>query len=104
MGASSAISVVASEAAERLYEHARFMDLLEHKGNFDRVREGLPAGKTLTGRLASGQGLVKPEIAVLLAYSKMNYTQSILLSDIPDDPFVSKQLVHTRQLPESLLH
>lgn len=86
------VSVVVSGAPQRLYEHARFMDLLELKGNFDRESEGLPVKKTLTTRLARGEGLVKPEIAVLLAYSKMNYTQSILASDIPDDAFVEDRL------------
>ncbi|MCB1772618.1 MAG: NAD-glutamate dehydrogenase [Gammaproteobacteria bacterium] len=88
-----AISIVVSEAPRRLYEHARFMDLQEQRGAFSRKLEGLPDKKTLTERLAMGKGLTKPEVAVLLAYSKMAYYEAIIGSDVPDDPFVADRLV-----------
>ena len=87
-----AISIIVAAGASRLYEQARLMDLLELKGNFDRDLEGLPQKKPLTERIARQQGLTKPEVAVLLAYSKMNYFQAIVDSGIPDDPFVSAWL------------
>ena len=87
-----AVSIVVAGGAQRLYEQARFMDLLEYTGRFDRQLEGLPEKKALTERLALEQGLTKPEVAVLLAYSKMNYYEAILASDIPDDPFVQNRL------------
>jgi len=88
-----AISIVVAGGDQRLYEQARFMDLLEHTGRFNRQLEGLPDKKALTERLALEQGLTKPELAVLLAYSKMNYFEAILASDIPDDPFVRERLI-----------
>ena len=88
-----AISLVATGGPQRLYEQARFIDLLEQSGRLDRRLEGLPDKKALTERLALGQGLSKPEIAVLLAFSKMSYFESIVASDIPDDPFVLDRLV-----------
>jgi glutamate dehydrogenase len=88
-----AISVVAAGGVPRLYEQARFMDLLEQKGSFSRQLEGLPDRKNLNERQAAGRGLTKPEIAVLLAYSKMNYFEAIVASDIPDDRFVLDRLV-----------
>jgi len=88
-----AISIVAAGGAQRLYEQARFIDLLEQKSAFSRQLEGLPDRKALTERQALGQGLTKPEIAVLLAYSKMNYFEAIVASDIPDDRFVLDRLV-----------
>ena len=88
-----AISIVVSEAPRRLYEHARFMQLQEQRGAFSREREGLPDKKALSERLAMGKGLTKPEVAVLLAYSKMAYYEAILGSDIPDDPFVADRLL-----------
>jgi glutamate dehydrogenase len=87
-----AISVVAAGGAQRVYEQARFMDLLEQSGRLNRKLEGLPDRKALTERLAQAQGLTKPELAVLLAYSKMNYFEAIVASDIPDDPFVLDRL------------
>ena len=88
-----AISIVHAGGAQRLYEQARFIDLLEQKGGFSRQLEGLPDKKALNERLALGQGLTKPEIAVLLAYSKMNYFEAVSTSDIADDPFVLGRLV-----------
>jgi len=87
-----AISTIVAGGAQRLYEQARFMDLLEHTGRFSRQLEALPDKKALTERLALEQGLTKPEVAVLLAYSKMNYFEAIVASDIPDDPFVQDRL------------
>ncbi|MCP5312397.1 MAG: NAD-glutamate dehydrogenase [Chromatiaceae bacterium] len=87
------ISIVNAGGVQRMYEQARFMDLLEQKGGFNRQLEGLPDKKALTERLALGQGLSKPEIAVLLAYSKMNYFEAVVESDIPDDPFVLDRLI-----------
>ena len=87
-----AISIVVAGGAQRMYEQARFIDLLEQSGRFDRRLEGLPEKKALTERLALEQGLTKPEVSVLLAYSKMAYYEAILDSDIPDDPFVQNRL------------
>lgn len=87
-----AISVVAAAGVDRLYEQARFMDLLEQKGTFSRALESLPDRKAITERRASGKGLTKPEISVLLAYSKMAYFEAIVSSDLPDDPFVLDRL------------
>ncbi len=87
------ISMVAAAGGARLYEHARFMELLENKGVLNRELEGLPPKKVLTDRMAQGQGLTKPEVAVLLAYSKMNYFEAIVASDIPDNPFMLDRLI-----------
>ena len=56
------------------------------------VRPGsnLPSRKELTAR---GQGYLRPELSILLAYSKMNYFDAIVASDIPDDPFVVNLLL-----------
>ena len=89
-----AVSIVHAAGVERLYEQARFMDLLEQKGPFNRQLEDLPDKKAITERMALGKGLTKPEIAVLLAYSKMAYFEAIVGSDIPDDPFMLDRLMH----------
>ena len=68
------------------------MDLLEQSGRLNRRLEGLPDKRALTERLALGRGLNR-EVAVLLAYSKMSYFESIVASDIPDDPFVLDRLI-----------
>lgn len=49
----------------------------------DRAREGLPSDQTLQQR--QHQGLVAPEVAILLAHSKITLNQALLKSDLPDD-------------------
>jgi glutamate dehydrogenase len=43
-------------------------------------------------RQASQRGLTKPEIAVLHAYSKMNYYDALIESDISDDPYLRAEM------------
>ena len=87
-----AISMVAWNAPEKLYEHARFIDSLEQRGRLNRALEFLPGAKSIAERQARGQGLTKPEISVLHAYSKMNYYEALLDSDIPDDTYLRAEL------------
>jgi glutamate dehydrogenase len=71
----------------------RFMNELEKRGQLNRQLEFLPDEKTLVERKINGQGLTRPELAVLIAYSKMNLKQDILTSKIPEDPYFSKYLL-----------
>ncbi|MES9897952.1 MAG: NAD-glutamate dehydrogenase [Sedimenticola sp.] len=87
------VSMVASEAPQRLYEHSRFIDFLEQKGMLNRELECLPDKKDIAQRQAAGTGLTKPEISTLHAYSKMTYYDALINSDIPDDPFLLSELV-----------
>ena len=54
----------------------------------------------LAERKARGQGLTRPELAVLLSYAKIVAFQQLLDSDVPEDPYLSKELV--RYFPEPL--
>ncbi|TVT55812.1 MAG: NAD-glutamate dehydrogenase [Sedimenticola thiotaurini] len=88
-----AISMVVSEAPVRLNEHARFIDYLENEGRINRELEYLPSKKAIAERQAANRGLTKPEVAVLLAYSKMTYFDALIHSDIPDDSFLETELL-----------
>lgn len=87
------ISMMVSNAAERLNEHARFIDYLETEGRLNRELEFLPSKKVIAERKAARHGLTKPEVAVLLAYSKMTYFEALIHSDIPDDEFLESELI-----------
>jgi len=87
-----AISLVGSEAPERIYELARFIDFLEAQGRLDRALEFLPDRSTIAERQVQQQGLTKPEVSVLHAYSKMTYFDALIHSDIPDDEFLLSEL------------
>ena len=88
------ISMVVSEAHERLSEHARFIDFLENEGRLNRGLEFLPSKKVIAERQAAKKGLTKPEVSVLLAYSKMTYFDALIHSDIPDDEFLETELIN----------
>ena len=54
----------------------------------------------MTERKLRGMGLTRPELSVLLSYSKLVAYPALLASDIPEDPYLSKELV--RYFPEPL--
>jgi glutamate dehydrogenase len=70
------------------------MVALERAGAMDRGSEELPLLETLMERRTRGQSLTRPELAVLLAYSKLTFKQSLLDSDIPDDPVLHSYLAN----------
>ena len=74
--------------------HARYLRTLEARGAA-RPRARVPARPTkqLAERQASGLGLTTPEFAVLLAYTKTTNVREMLASDLPDDPYLSRDLV-----------
>lgn len=71
----------------------RLMQMLELRGELDRAVEFLPSGAELQERRARGEGLTRPELAVLLAYAKLSLHAEVLASDLPDDPFFAADLL-----------
>ena len=72
--------------------------MLEAEGRLDRAVEFLPGDEALEERAKRGEGLTRPELAVLLAYAKLSLDDHILRSDVPDDPYFDGEL--TRYFPE----
>ena len=60
---------------------------LEKYSGLDRQIENLPNDETLANRISNGEGLYRPELAVLMAYNKMTMFQALLNSDVPEDSF-----------------
>lgn len=94
------ISMMQTNAAVRLDEHANLMRMLERKGLLDRAIEFLPNEDEIAERRNRKIGLTRPELAVLLAYSKIALFQTLLDSELPDDPGLEPLL--TAYFPESL--
>ena len=88
-----AISVMAAFAGERLDEHANLMRILERQGLLDRAIEYLPSEDVVAERKAQSLGLTRPEIAVLLSYSKITLYQDLLDGTLPDDPSLETELL-----------
>ncbi|TAJ71360.1 MAG: NAD-glutamate dehydrogenase [Phenylobacterium sp.] len=87
-----ALSLLELDTVGELEPHARFMAELEQAGRLDRAVEGLPDGLTIQERLKAGRGLYRPELAVLLAYGKLELKRDIVASHAPDDPFFEGRL------------
>ncbi|WP_374469383.1 NAD-glutamate dehydrogenase [Phenylobacterium sp.] len=87
-----ALSLLEMDAAGELEPHARFMTELEHAGRLDRAVEGLPDAAAVAERQAAGVGLTRPELAVLLAYGKLELKREMVASQAPDDPFFERRL------------
>ncbi len=95
---SQAISTLELQAGARLPEYQRLIRTLERSGELNRALEFLPADDELADRRKRGVGLSRPELSILLAYSKIWLTNHLLASDVPEDPYLSSELV--RYFPE----
>jgi glutamate dehydrogenase len=97
---SQALSMMEATASPRLQEHAHFIRTLELAGELDRAVEFLPSIEELAERGKAGRGLTRPELAVLLSYSKMNLYRRLVASDVPEDKYLGGEL--TRYFPGEL--
>ncbi|MGO4550003.1 NAD-glutamate dehydrogenase [Lysobacter sp. 2RAF19] len=95
-----AISLMERMSLSRMGSKQHFMRTLEAQGLLDRQIEFLPTDKEIAERKARGQGLTRPELSVLLSYSKIVLFQQLLNSDVPEDAYLSKELI--RYFPKPL--
>ena len=95
-----ALSLMERMSVHRLGSKQHFIRTLESQGLLDRQIEFLPSDAEIAERKSRGQGLTRPELAVLLSYSKIVLFQQLLDSDVPEDPYLSKELV--RYFPQPL--
>ncbi|NEV00597.1 NAD-glutamate dehydrogenase, partial [Bradyrhizobium uaiense] len=70
----------------------RLMQSLELRGLLSRAVEFLPDDAALTERTRRGQFLTRPELAVLLAYAKLTLYDDLLVTGVPDDPYLAREL------------
>ncbi len=76
-----------------LDEAQRFMQHLESIDRLNRSIEFLPENEELADRMAAEQGLSRPEIAVLVSYSKMVMYDDLLASDFAQEPALQQELM-----------
>ncbi|HWK44281.1 MAG TPA: NAD-glutamate dehydrogenase [Stellaceae bacterium] len=88
-----AITLAEADAVRLLDQQVRLMRFLEKSGRLDRAIEFLPDDETLAERAAARRGLVRPEIAVLLAYAKNALYAELLPSDLPDEAELEADLL-----------
>ena len=87
-----ALATARMQAPSLLDVHSRYIRRMERDGKLDRGLEFLPSDKQIAERRQAGLGLTQPELAVLLAYTKIIMTEDLLASDLPEDPFLGGEL------------
>ena len=89
---SQALSTLEIQSAARLAEYQHIIRSLERTGELNRAIEFLPADEELAERRKRGLGLTRPELSVVLAYSKIWLSNHLLASDVPEDAYLSLEL------------
>lgn len=79
------MSLSAFSADRYIGLHMNYIAELESLGIIDRAVDGLPNEKELIERKTAGIGLTRPELAVLLAQTKIHLKQEILQTDLTED-------------------
>ena len=87
-----ALSLAQSEARYRMEEYKRFMEYLENEGKLDRSIEFLPDNEVLAKRVGAGQGLTRPELSLLISYSKADLKEALISSTVVDESYMSNEL------------
>jgi len=88
-----ALSIDAIQTRSMLSEHIHLIQDLEKEGRLKRHLESLPDDAALAEREQSGEGLTRPEIAVLLTLSKIKLFEELCDSSISEDKSLASELV-----------
>ncbi|MGQ0834869.1 MAG: NAD-glutamate dehydrogenase [Gammaproteobacteria bacterium] len=97
---SQAISTLELTSGARLSEYQHLIRSLERTGELNRGIEFLPSDDEIGERRKAGTGLTRPELAIVLAYSKMWLRKHLIQSDVPEDPYLSAEL--QRYFPDAV--
>ncbi|HEV2629935.1 MAG TPA: NAD-glutamate dehydrogenase [Pseudolabrys sp.] len=95
-----ALSLAQRRGMEDFGFQQRLMHILEQRGELDRAVEYLPDEMALGERRKRNAPLTRPELAVLLAYAKLSLYSELLESDVPDDPYLGREL--NRYFPKEM--
>ena len=87
-----AISLAEMDGLSDLGFQQRLMQRLERQGRLDRAVETLPSDAALLERQAARQPLTRPELAVLLAYAKIDLEDELIHAPVPGDPYLGQAL------------
>lgn len=90
---SQAISLMELQAADNLQEHSDYITHLERTRDLDRQLESLPDQEAIDSLITEGKGLSRPEISTLQAYAKIELTEQLLETDIPDQDSTQQMLM-----------
>ncbi|MBE1288244.1 MAG: NAD-glutamate dehydrogenase [Alteromonadaceae bacterium] len=87
------ISISQLGGAKSLKEQIRFIHGLEKAGDLNRELEFLPSDEDLNERIVDNIGFTRPELSVLISYSKMVLKDDLNVSDITEAEHYNQLLV-----------
>ena len=85
-----AISIAENEAMNRNIEYRRLIGSFESANKLDRELEFIPDDEALAERKASGKALSRPELSVLVSYSKILLKEALIDSDIANNEYMAQ--------------
>ncbi len=88
-----ALSIAESGGASATASYTRLIETLEDLGDLDRHTEGLASADAFLRRAADGNGLTRPELAVLLSSAKLVLQDAIEASDLAGDKAMEETLI-----------
>jgi glutamate dehydrogenase len=91
-GQNMALAVARSQAPSLLHVHARYLRKLIRDKRLNPEQDVLPDEREIAERRSSGGGLTNPELALLLAHTKIAAGEDVLTSSLPDDPYLRRVL------------
>jgi glutamate dehydrogenase len=91
-GQNMALAVARSQAPSLLHVHARYLRKLIRDKRLSPEQDGVPGEREIAERRSSGGGLTNPELALLLAHTKIAAAEDVLASSLPDDPYLRRVL------------
>ena len=87
-----AISLAEMDGLSDLGFQQRLMQRLERQGRLNRAVENLPSDEALMERQDAHHPLTRPELAVLLAYAKIDLEDELIKTAVPADPYLGRAL------------
>jgi glutamate dehydrogenase len=87
-----AMSLGMAQAPAMVDVHQRLVRHLEHSAHLNRELEFLPSEEAIVERRHDHTGFAAPELAVIMAYTKIDLYAELLESNLPEDPYLAHDL------------
>jgi len=85
-----AISMAEFQALQRGGEYQRVIRTFEESGRLNRKLEFLPSDEDMVERRAHEKGFTRPELSVLISYSKAALKEELIESELGRDPYLAR--------------
>ena len=83
-----AIRIAEHQASARMGEYRRYISMLVDAGRLDREIESMPDDEALAERKATGKALTRPEISLLVSYTKVILKEELCADEIASNPLL----------------